>query len=66
MKGKSNSEVSGAQEKLKIDLGTEILKQKIKIQKSIETAEKLGEMNEYFPTILDRLYCEDKMRMVGS
>lgn len=66
MKGNSYGELSEVMENLKIELGAEELKQKMKQLKLVKTASKLHEMSHNFPNILRTIYHEDKQRMIDQ
>ena len=63
VKGKSHGELSEQMEQLKIDLGIQVLKQKMHQVKLKETACKIQVMEDNLPNILRTVYQEDKTRV---
>ena len=62
-KGNSTGELSEVVENLRIDLGVQVMKQKFKAAKTIQTAETIHKMKKNFPNILQTIYDEDRNRL---
>lgn len=65
-KGKSEGEISEQLSKMKIDLGISTLREKLNNKVTLETVNKIKDMEDSLPKILCKIYFEDKGRFKGQ